>query len=90
MKIVSDSAFWIGVGRSFHQSETVNENVLESYVGITRHCSLADLRLLEGRGANMGYAVSAVHRGATRRGAPLCQNKSLKIVFIKAFTIFEK
>ncbi len=73
----------------------MNENVLESDVvrpcdGITRHCSLADLRLLEGRGANMGYAVSAVHRGATRRGAPLCQNKSLKIVFIKAFTIYEK
>ncbi len=42
-----------------------------------------------GRGANMGKAVYAAHRGATARGAPLCQNKSLKIVFNKAFKIFE-
>ncbi len=51
----------------------MNENVLESDVvrpfdGIMRHCSIADLRLLEGRGANMVHAVYAVHMGATRRG----------------------
>ncbi len=44
---------WIGVESSFHQPETVNENVLESEFeplrdGTTRRCSLADLRLLEG------------------------------------------
>ncbi len=38
------------------------------------------------RGAQMGYAIYAVHRGATRRG----QNKSLKMVFNKAFKIVEK
>ncbi len=43
----------IGVGSSFHQSGTVNENVLESdFVplcdGTTRRRSIADLRLLEG------------------------------------------
>ncbi len=45
--------FQIGVGRSFHQPGTVNENVLESDFeplcdGATRRRSLADLRLLEG------------------------------------------
>ncbi len=50
--IVRESAFWIGVGRSFNQPGTVNENVLESdFVslcdGTTRHRSLVDLRLLE-------------------------------------------
>ncbi len=30
MKIVRDSAFWIGVGSSFHQPGTVNKKVLES------------------------------------------------------------
>ncbi len=38
------------------------------------------------RGAQMGYEIYAVHRGATRRG----QNKSLKMVFNKAFKIVEK
>ncbi len=38
----------------------------------------------------MGYVVYAVHRCATPRGAPLCQNKSLNIFFNKAFKIFEK
>ncbi len=33
----------------------------------------------------MGYEIYAVHRGATRRG----QNKSLKMVFNKAFKILE-
>ncbi len=47
------SAFRIGVGRSFHQPGTVNENVLESdfvplYDGTTRRRLLVDLRLLEG------------------------------------------
>ncbi len=38
------------------------------------------------RVANMGYAVYAVPRGATRRGGCQCaKNKSLKIVFNKAF-----
>ncbi len=42
-----------GVGSSFHQPGTVNENVLESDSvplcdGTTRRRSLADLRLLEG------------------------------------------
>ncbi len=41
------------------------------------------------QGRKYGYAVYAVHRGATRRGAPMCQNKSLKIVFNKAFKIIE-
>ncbi len=41
------------MGRSFHQLGTVNENVPESDFeplcdGTTRHCSPADLRLLEG------------------------------------------
>ncbi len=49
----SHSAFQIGVGRSFHQPGTVNENVLESDFeplcnGTTRRRSLADIRLLEG------------------------------------------
>ncbi len=53
LKIVRDSAFQVGVGRSFHQPGTVNENVLErDFVplcdGTTRRRSLADLRLLEG------------------------------------------
>ncbi len=53
VKIVRDSAFRMGVGSSFHQPGTVNENVLESdFVplcdGTTRHRSLAYLRLLEG------------------------------------------
>ncbi len=48
-----DSAFRMGVGGSFHQPGTVNENVLESdFVllcdGTTRRRSLIDLRLLEG------------------------------------------
>ncbi len=48
-----DSAFRMGVGSSFHQPGTVNENVLESdfvplCVGTTRRRSLVDLRLLEG------------------------------------------
>ncbi len=43
----------MGVGRSFQQPGTVNENVLESDFeplcdGTTRCCSLADPRLLEG------------------------------------------
>ncbi len=43
----------MGVGSSFHQPGTVNENVLESEFeplcdDATRHRSLADLRLLEG------------------------------------------
>ncbi len=43
----------MGVGRSFHQTGMVNENVLESDFellcdGTTRRRSLADLRLLEG------------------------------------------
>ncbi len=43
----------MGLGSSFHQSGTVNENVLESEFeplcdGTTRRRSLADLRLLEG------------------------------------------
>ncbi len=43
----------MGVGRSFHQPEMVNENVLESDFeplcdGTTRCRSLADLRLLDG------------------------------------------
>ncbi len=47
------SIFFMGVGSSFHQPGTVNENVLESdFVplcdGTTRRRSLADLRLLEG------------------------------------------
>ncbi len=47
------TAFQIGVGRSFHQPGTVNENDLESdFVplcdGTTRRRSLADLMLLEG------------------------------------------
>ncbi len=47
-----DSAIRIGVGSSFHQSGTVNENGLErDFVplcdGTTRCRSLADLRLLE-------------------------------------------
>ncbi len=51
--IVRDSAFRIGVGSSFHQPGTVNENILESdFVplcdGTTRRRSLAELRLLEG------------------------------------------
>ncbi len=51
--LVRDSAFRIGMGRSFHQSRTVNENVLESDFeplcdGTTRHRSLANLMLLEG------------------------------------------
>ncbi len=29
LKIVRDSAFWIGVGSSFHQPGVVNENILE-------------------------------------------------------------
>ncbi len=50
---VRDSAFRMGVGRSFHQPGTVNKNVLESdFVplcdGTMRLRSLADLRLLEG------------------------------------------
>ncbi len=45
LKIVRDSAFRIGVGISFHQPGTVNENVCD---GTTRRRSLADLRLLEG------------------------------------------
>ncbi len=53
LKIDRDPAFRMGVGSSFHQPGTVNENVLESdFVplcdGTTRHRSLADLRLLEG------------------------------------------
>ncbi len=41
----------MGVGRSFHQPEMVNENVLESDFeplcdGTTRRRSLADLRLI--------------------------------------------
>ncbi len=48
-----DPAFQMGVGRSFHRSGTVKENVLESDFeplcdGTTRRRSLADLRLLEG------------------------------------------
>ncbi len=48
-----DPAVRMGVGRSFHQSGTVKENVLESDFeplcdGTTRRRSLADLRLLEG------------------------------------------
>ncbi len=51
--MVRDSAFRIGVGSSFHQLGTMNENVLESdFVplcdGTMRRRSLADLRLLEG------------------------------------------
>ncbi len=43
----------MGVGISFHQPGTVNENVLESDFeplcdGTMRRCLLADLRLLEG------------------------------------------
>ncbi len=53
MKINKDSAFRIGLGRSFHQPEMVNENFLERDFeplcdGTTRRYSLADLRLLEG------------------------------------------
>ncbi len=53
MKIVRESAFGIGVGRSFHQPGTVNVNVLERDFehlcdGTMRRRSLADLRLLEG------------------------------------------
>ncbi len=53
LKIDRDPAFRMGVGRSFHQPGTVNENVLESDFeplcdGTTRRRSLADLRLLEG------------------------------------------
>ncbi len=53
LKIVRESAFWIEIGRSFHQPGMVNENVLESDFeplcdGTTRRRSLADLRLLEG------------------------------------------
>ncbi len=48
-----DPAFRMGVGRSFHQPGTVNENVLESDFeplcdGTTRRRSQVDLRLLEG------------------------------------------
>ncbi len=44
--------FRIGVGRSFHKPEMVNENVLESDFellcdGTMRRHSLADLRILE-------------------------------------------
>ncbi len=52
LKIVRDSAFRIGVGSSFHQPGTVNENDLERDFmplcdgTISRH-SLTDLRLLE-------------------------------------------
>ncbi len=53
LEIVRDSAFRIGVRRSFHQPGTVNENVLESDFeplcdGTTMCRSLADLRFLEG------------------------------------------
>ncbi len=53
LKIDRAPAFQVGVGRSFHQPGTVNENVLESDFeplcdGTTRRRSLADLRLLEG------------------------------------------
>ncbi len=52
-ELLGNSAFRIGVGNSFHQPGTVNENVLESdFVplcdGTMRRRSLADLRLLEG------------------------------------------
>ncbi len=50
LTIVRDSAFRMGVGSSFHQPGTVNENVLESdFVplcdGTTRH-RFADLRVV--------------------------------------------
>ncbi len=53
LKFDRDPALRMGVGRSFHQPGTVNENVLESDFeplcdGTTRRRSLADLRLLEG------------------------------------------
>ncbi len=53
LKIDRDPVFRMGVGSSFHQPGTVNENVLESdFVplcdGTMRRRSLADLRLLEG------------------------------------------
>ncbi len=50
---VSDLAFRMAVGSSFHQPGTVNENILESdFVplcdGTTRRPSPTDLRFLEG------------------------------------------
>ncbi len=53
LKFDRDSAFRMGVGRSFHQPGMVKENVLESDFeplcdGTTRRRSLADLRILEG------------------------------------------
>ncbi len=53
LEIDRDPAFRMGMGRSFHQTGMVNENVLESDFeplcdGTTRRLSLADLRLPEG------------------------------------------
>ncbi len=50
LKIDRDSVFRMGLGRSFHQPVTVNENILESdFVPLCDDTTRqADLRLLEG------------------------------------------
>ncbi len=64
LKIDRDPAFRIGVGRSFHQPGTVNENVLETDLCLRFDCGLMEVHPEEhcSSPARDGYRNSVFNR----------------------------